>query len=121
MMLPAAAGTMVAAVPLFALLIAEPTRPVMLVVEFVLGLLAAAFYAPVPALITELFPVGSRTTGVSIAYNIAVTVFGGPAPFALTWLIAATGSNLVPGIYLAAAALVSLAGTVFLGRRFRSA
>jgi MHS family proline/betaine transporter-like MFS transporter len=33
------------------------------------------------------------STGLSVAYNLAVTIFGGFASFFITWLIAATGST----------------------------
>jgi len=45
---------------------------------------------------------------MSLAYNIAVTVFGGFGPFIITWLIASTGSKAAPSFYLIFAAVVSL-------------
>ena len=47
------------------------------------------------ALIAEL-PANVRSTGLSLAYNVAVMVFGGFGPFAVTWLIGTTGSPLAP-------------------------
>ncbi len=55
-----------------------------------------------------MFPVTTRTTGMSLAYNIAVTVFGGFGPFIITWLITSTGSKAAPSFYLIFAAAVSL-------------
>ena len=49
-----------------------------------------------------------RSTGMAIAYNVSVTVFGGFAPLTVTWLIAATGSKLMPAYYIIAAALLSI-------------
>jgi MHS family proline/betaine transporter-like MFS transporter len=65
-----------------------------------------------------MFPVQTRTTGMSLAYNIAVTVFGGFGPFIIAWLIRATGMKTAPSFYLMFAAVLSLAALVVLRRRF---
>jgi MHS family proline/betaine transporter-like MFS transporter len=57
---------------------------------------------------SELFPVRTRATGLSISYSFGVTIFGGFAPFIVTWLIAQTGSSLAPAFYVAFGAVVSL-------------
>jgi hypothetical protein len=49
-----------------------------------------------------------RSTGMSIAYNVVVLLFGGLAPFTLTWLVAKTGSDMVPSYYLLACTALSL-------------
>jgi len=74
----------------------------------VLGIGLAAYFAPVPALMGRLFPTASRTTGLSVSYSFAVTIFGGFAPFIVTWLIGKTGDNLSPAYYVLFGALVSL-------------
>jgi MHS family proline/betaine transporter-like MFS transporter len=48
-----------------------------------------------------------RSSGLSVAYNFAVTIFGGFAPFIATWLIGVTGSKLAPSFYLIAAAAIT--------------
>ncbi|UZF92354.1 hypothetical protein [Bosea sp. NBC_00550] len=63
----------------------------------------------------ELYPPAMRSTGVSIAYNLAVTVFGGFAPFITTWLIVQTGSALAPAWYVMLAAAISLSA-LMMGR-----
>jgi MHS family proline/betaine transporter-like MFS transporter len=65
------------------------------------------FSGPCPAAYAELFPTRVRYTALSIGYNSAVAIFGGFAPFIATWLIKVTGSNLAPGFYLMAAAIIS--------------
>ena len=65
-----------------------------------------------------IFPTQIRTTGMSLGYNISVTVFGGSAPFILTWLIATTGSLLAPSYYLFAIAAMSLASLIIARRVF---
>lgn len=114
----AAIGTLVLAVPAFVLLVNVPTLPVILLIELVLGALATLYFAPLPAIMASIFPVQIRTTGLSLGYNIGVTVFGGFAPFILVALIASTGSLLVPGLYLAAIAAVSLVSVTVARRVF---
>jgi hypothetical protein len=50
--------------------------------------------------IPELFPKSVRSAGLSTAYAVAVTVFGGTTQFVVTWLIHATGNPLSPAWYL---------------------
>lgn len=59
-----------------------------------------------------------RTTGLSLGYNIAVTIFGGFAPFILTWLIDSTGSRLSPSYYLMAVAVMALVSLSMARGRF---
>lgn len=107
-MLGAALLFVLLAYPAFHLLESSPTLGTMIAVQIVIGILLAAYYGALPALLSELFPVQIRTTAMSLGYNIAVTIFGGFAPFILTWLISATGNKLAPSFYLIFAALVSL-------------
>jgi len=94
--------------PLFARLVAAPTIEALLFVQAIIGVLVAAYAGAIPALISELFPVRMRTTSVATSYSVAVAVFGGFAPFIISWLIDVTGSNLAPSYYLMFAAAVSL-------------
>jgi MHS family proline/betaine transporter-like MFS transporter len=94
-------------VPLFAWLIAMPTPAVLVAVQAIMGLLLALFTGPAPALLAEQFPAGLRSTGLSLAYNFAVTIFGGFAAVIVTMLIETTGSKLAPTFYVVAAATVS--------------
>jgi len=38
---------------------------------------------------------GLASTGIAVAYNISVPIFGGFAPFIGAWLVAATGAKLL--------------------------
>jgi MHS family proline/betaine transporter-like MFS transporter len=80
------------------------------IVEVILGILMAVYFGPLPALLGQMFPTNIRSTGMSVSYNIGVTVFGGFAPLILTWLIARTGSLLAPSYYYVFVAIVSLVG-----------
>ncbi|MGA8229117.1 MAG: MFS transporter, partial [Xanthobacteraceae bacterium] len=55
-----------------------------------------------------LFPIRTRTTGLSISYSFGVMIFGGFAPFILQWLIELTGSKLAPSFNVMLAAGISL-------------
>lgn len=106
----AALAATVLAWPLFKLLVDNPSVAALTVVQLVLGILLAFYFGPLPALLAQMFPVNVRSTGMSVSYNIGVTVFGGFAPLILTWLIAATGSLLAPSYYYIVVAIVSLTG-----------
>jgi MHS family proline/betaine transporter-like MFS transporter len=98
----------VATLPLLAWLNADPSLARLITVQFVLAILLSFFTGPMPAMLAKLFPTRVRSTGVAIAYNLAVTIFGGFAPFIAVWLIAKTGNPLAPGYYVVFAAVVSL-------------
>ena len=90
-------------------LAAEPTTAklwLLQITAILLGFLAG----PMPAFMTEIFPVGVRSTGASLMYNLAVMLFGGLAPFINTWLVQATGDKAAPVYYILFAAAVGLAG-----------
>jgi MHS family proline/betaine transporter-like MFS transporter len=105
----AAAGILLISYPAFAYLAARPTLSSLLIVEAIMGGLAAAYMGPLAALMAEIFPTRMRTTGLAISYSFCVAIFGGFAPFINTWLIGATGSNVAPSFYLMFAAAISLA------------
>ena len=73
-----------------------------------LALLKSVYFSTVPSMMADLFPITTRASGMAISYNVAVTVFGGFAPFICTLLISATGSSLAPGYYLMVVALLSV-------------
>lgn len=73
-----------------------------------MALLKSVYFSAVPSMMADLFPVTTRASGMAIGYNVAVTVFGGFAPFICTLLISATGTSLAPSYYLMIVALLSL-------------
>jgi metabolite-proton symporter len=66
-------------------------------------------YGPIGTVLAELFPAEVRYTGSSLAYNLAGIFGASLAPYAATWLAGRYGLAAV-GYYLAAAAVISLAG-----------
>ncbi|OAJ60438.1 MFS transporter [Paraburkholderia ginsengiterrae] len=92
--------TLVIMYPLFAWLAAEPSTSKLILVQALLSITLSGYYGPCGALIAELFPANVRAIGLSLAYNVAVMVFGGFGPLVVTWLIDMTGSPLAPTYYV---------------------
>jgi MHS family proline/betaine transporter-like MFS transporter len=107
-MIAAASTALVVSYPMFALLVALPTLPTLLIVQATMGVLGAAYMGPLAALMSDIFPTRMRTTGLAISYSFCVAIFGGFAPFINAWLIAATGIYAAPSFYLMLAAAISL-------------
>jgi MHS family alpha-ketoglutarate permease-like MFS transporter len=55
---------------------------IMMVALFFLG----AFVGIMPAYFAELFPTAVRASGIGVPYSFIVAIFGGTAPYVLTWL-----------------------------------
>jgi MFS family permease len=73
---------------------ANPTavdRTQALILLLVLGLAAAALYAPQAAALVELFPTRIRYTALSVPYHVGVGWFGGFLPATAFAIVAATG------------------------------
>lgn len=115
----AAALILLLAYPMFAYINQAPGLASLLVFQAVFGLLIACYTGPILAAFAALFPTKVLSTGLSVAYNLAVTIFGGFAPFFITWLIASTQSNMAPAFYVMLAAAISLTGTFYLRERSR--
>jgi len=80
-------------------------------------LLQIAYVSALPAVMASIFPARTRVTGLSLSYNLGVTLFGGFAPAIFTWLTAITHNNTAPSFYLTAMALVSIVAIVMVNRR----
>lgn len=98
------------AYPLFALINFYPSFTNLVLFQIVFGILIAGYTGPILAAFTELFPAKVLSTGLSVAYNFAVAIFGGFAAFNITWLISATGSSMAPAFYVMIAAVISTYG-----------
>ena len=70
-------------------------------------------------LLPEMFPRSTRATGLSISYAAGVSIFGGFAQFAVTWLIGATGNPAAPAWYVIVCGVVSLIALAFITDRTR--
>jgi MHS family proline/betaine transporter-like MFS transporter len=103
--------------PAFLLISAVPHFAMLLTVMIVLIGVRAAYSAPLPALMGEIFPPGVRGVGMSAGYSLGVMVFGGLTPLASKWLIDLTQNRTIPGIYLSVCGLITLASLIIIARR----
>ncbi|WJF92087.1 MFS transporter [Paraburkholderia bonniea] len=106
--------------PLFAYVTAHPGTTTLFVLVGWLGLLKALYSGGSPRLMSEIFPVSVRASGISLGYNLGVMLFGASAPALVVWLASATGLPSAPGLYLMLTATLSLgalAGLTVMRRR----
>lgn len=80
--------------------------------------MVSGYVGVAPATLSEVFPTHVRTTGMSLAYNAAVAIFGGFAPATLTWLGSTGIGYHAPGFFVMAAAFISLIAVLFLPKRY---
>jgi MHS family proline/betaine transporter-like MFS transporter len=115
-----AATLLLAVLPLFEWLNTVRSVLVLTLVLAACGALVSSFTSVAPTLLSGLFPVAQRATGLSLVYNGAFTLFGGFAPAVLTWMMdGAAGSVLAPAWYVAFAAVPALVALAVLNRRRR--
>ncbi|WP_446698712.1 MFS transporter [Arthrobacter sp. H16F315] len=106
-------GTVVLAAPAFLLI------GVGAIWSTLLGLALIAipltFYvANLASTLPALFPTASRYGAMGIAYNFAVAIFGGTAPFIIASLIAVSGNEMMPAYYLMATSAVGAVAVYFI-------
>jgi MFS transporter, MHS family, proline/betaine transporter len=118
-MIAAAALFVLTSYAAFALVAAHSSLGVLMATVCWFGLLKSFFSGALPSLMAKIFPVATRVSGMSLAYNISVPIFGGFAPFFAQSLIDITGSKLAPSYYMMATAFLSLVALLALRRRFR--
>jgi MFS family permease len=103
--------------PMFNWVLSSPSLARLAIMQGTLCSLVGMFFGPISTAIAEQFPTGVRSTGLAIAYNFAVMLFGGFAQFIVTWLIRVTGSLLAPAYYVMFGAMVGFIASVFLVER----
>lgn len=79
-----AAGIFAVIYPMFLLINQFPGLASLVMFQVFLGLLISGYVGPILAAFSELLPSHVLSTGLSIAYNVAVTIFGGFATFTIT-------------------------------------
>ncbi|WP_094844953.1 MFS transporter [Bordetella genomosp. 9] len=97
-------GLFVLAIPMFHLMAAGLAGAI--IGYAVLGLFYVPQLATISATFPAMFPTHVRFAGFAIAYNVSTSLFGGTAPAINEWLIARTGSSMVPAYYMMAACVV---------------
>ena len=110
-------ATLLVGYPAFMLLAHWPGQLTLFLLPLGLTLITLFYNAPLTGFMGLVFPVHHRGIGLSVGYALGITLFGGFAPFINTWLTARTGDPRSPGLYLAFAALVSMAALLAARRR----
>ena len=100
--------------PLFDWVHDNPSFANLVIVQTTLCCLLGVFFGPISTAGAEQFGPRARATGLGIAYNLAVMIFGGFAQFFVTWLIEATGSPIAPSFYVMFGAAIGLMAAFFL-------
>jgi MHS family proline/betaine transporter-like MFS transporter len=119
MMLPAGILMLLSFFPVFLLITRHPGLPTLLVGLIWDTLLQISYISALPAVMAAIFPARTRVTGLSLSYNLGVTLFGGFAPAIFTWLSAVTHNNAAPSFYLMLMAAVSIVAVLAVKRRYR--
>ncbi|KAA9020953.1 glycine betaine/L-proline transporter ProP [Sphingobium limneticum] len=73
-----------------------------------LGVTLVCFTSSMPSTLPALFYTPVRYSGLSIAFNVSVSLFGGTTPLVTAWLVSQTGDPLVPAYYLMGAAAIGI-------------
>jgi MFS family permease len=100
--------------PLFSWVAQAPGIERLLIMQLLLCSMIGVSYGPAPTAVAEQFPTRVRSTGLALAYNVAVMLFGGFAPFIVTWLTKVGGTPVAPAFYVLFASFVGLVATCFL-------
>ncbi len=99
---------LVSTYPLLVLLDNIHTTGMLILVQTLFCTLISLFVGVAPKALADLFPTEVRASGMSVSYNLAVTVFGGFAPAILTWLSDNTETRFAPAWYVMIASVIAL-------------
>ncbi len=83
------------------------------------ALAIAIYVGGVTAANVELISAEVRCTGLALAYNASVGIFGGLTPLIVTWLLTTTGDPVSPSYWIAAMSFLSLITVIFFYRESR--
>jgi len=99
--------------------LAEPSVTRLALMQMTLCSAIAVGFGAISTALAEQFPVRQRSTGLALAYNVAVMLFGGFAQLIVTWLIGFTGTPLAPAFYVMFGAVVGFVAAAFIADRHR--
>jgi MHS family shikimate/dehydroshikimate transporter-like MFS transporter len=115
-----AAAIALAALVYPVLLMYQTKDPMMIWLGMVIGFVipGVAMQATFQTMLTEMFDVEARTTGVGLGYQLSNVFGGGFAPMICVALVASAGGAVWPVlIYVAVIALISIVATIFASLR----
>lgn len=119
LIIPGAIAIILFSYPLFWLM-HHHDETMILAGEIGLAIIAAAYMAPIPAALTEMFPRNIRVSAVSVGYNLAYAIFGGTVPMVAVWLIKKEHDDLAFVWYIIAAGVISLIVALSLHRQIKN-
>ncbi|NYD40282.1 MFS transporter [Nocardioides panaciterrulae] len=79
-----------------------------------MGLVLITFSATMPSTLPSLFPTQVRGAGLSVSFNVAVSLFAGTTSVVVGALVGATGDLNWPAYYLVGAGVIGAAALLFL-------
>ena len=99
---------------------AKINRPLVIAIITAIMLMVTAAYAPLAAMLVELFPARVRYTSMSLPYHVGNGWFGGFLPTTSFAIVAATG-NIYYGLWypVLVLAMTVVVGILFLPETFR--
>ncbi len=99
--------------PFFSVL-GSGTYQELLIIQSIIAIPAATYYATVPVFLTELFPIRLRCTALSIIYSIAASISGGLIPLTSVYLIRYTQMTTSPILIMVCITSITLVLLSFL-------
>lgn len=69
-------------------------------IAFLFAPICAAYIAPIPALLSELYPPQYRNSSISVVYNTSISLIGSLAPLISLWLVYTTKLKYSPSFYV---------------------
>jgi len=83
--------------------------------HFLATVALCAYTGPLAAWLVKAFDPSSRGGALGLAWNISAAAIGGTTPALATYLVERTGWNIAPGLFVTAAACVSLSSLLLFG------
>ncbi|MBC8225688.1 MAG: MFS transporter [Gammaproteobacteria bacterium] len=83
------------------------------VLHWIMCFFVGMYLSLMPAQLALLFPAHVRYTGLALAYNLALAIFGGTSPIIITYLISSKTTLFAPGIVVTISAFISLVALLF--------
>lgn len=111
-------GFMIVSYPLF-ILMQTADQYTLLGAHAVLAVFMGLFFGTIPTTLVEIVSTHVRYSGLSIAHNISMAIFGGGTPFLATYLIQHTQDLASPAYLLIAAGALSLSSLFFIKDKYR--
>jgi len=100
--------------PLYSWLAAAPSLGKLLVTQIVLCVFIGISFGPAPTAMAEQWTTRVRSSGIAVAYNMAVMLFGGFAPFLVTWLVKTTGNPVSAAWYVLLGVSIGFVAYIFM-------